>query len=108
MCYNLCMKIKELRKSLNLSQTELANKIGVSQRSISDFENGNRSPDARILIKLADFFQVSTDVLIGRNFKSINFSKLSDSHYELISKLSNLTEFECQKVLGYIDSLERK
>lgn len=59
-------RIKESRNSLDLSQEELAQKLNVSKQTISNWENGNRIPDAQTLILLADIFDVSTDYLLGR------------------------------------------
>lgn len=59
-------RLKQLRKEKNLTQTELGNKINVTKVSISGYESGNRSPDTDTLQRLADFFEVSTDYLLGR------------------------------------------
>lgn len=49
-----------------MSQVQLAEKIGVKKQSISNWENDNIMPSVEMLIKLAEFFQVSTDYLLGR------------------------------------------
>lgn len=58
-------RLKDLRHEKKLSQAELAKHIGVSQRSISSWETGFRQPDYETLEKLAAFFDVSTDFLLG-------------------------------------------
>ncbi|SFE89320.1 helix-turn-helix domain-containing protein [Peptostreptococcus sp. D1] len=60
------MRLKELRENMNLTQTELASKFNVTPPSISQYEKDVRSPDYELLIKIADFFDVSTDYLLGR------------------------------------------
>lgn len=60
--------IKELRKERNLSQAALGLKIGVSQKAIDYWERGVNEPKASCIIKLADFFGVSADFLLGRTF----------------------------------------
>ena len=57
--------MKNLRQSIGLSQQELADRIGIGQTTISDYEGDRREPTARALIKLARFFNVSTDYLLG-------------------------------------------
>ena len=47
--------LKELRKEKNLTQEQIAEKFGVSQRSVSRWENGYTMPDIRVLIELADY-----------------------------------------------------
>ncbi|CCY49967.1 toxin-antitoxin system antitoxin component Xre family [Peptostreptococcus anaerobius CAG:621] len=59
-------RLRTLREELNLTQTELAKKFNMSPPSISQYEKGIRSPDFTLLLKLADFFDVSTDYLLGR------------------------------------------
>lgn len=58
--------IKELRKEKNLSQQSLANSIGVSQKAIDYWEKEINEPKASYIVKLADFFDVSADYLLGR------------------------------------------
>lgn len=56
----------KLRKELNMSQAELAEKLGVSQQTISKYERGTREPDNKTLIKLSEIFNCTTDYLLGR------------------------------------------
>lgn len=58
--------LRELRESEELSQLQLALKLGLNQNTISQYENGQREADYQTLIMCADFFDVSIDYLIGR------------------------------------------
>lgn len=58
--------LKMLRKRENLTQTELAQKIGVGRSAISMYETGDREPDFIVLEALADTFNVDMDFLTGR------------------------------------------
>ena len=58
-------RLKELRNEKGLSQTELAKELKVSQRSISSWETGFRQPDFETLRLIAEYFDVSTDYLLG-------------------------------------------
>lgn len=58
--------VKELRKERNLSQEGLAKAIGVSQKAIDYWERGINEPKASYIVKLADFFDVSADYILGR------------------------------------------
>lgn len=68
-------KIAALRDKRGLTQEDLAAKIGISRASLSHYEKGRREPDYTILTKLADYFQVSIDYLLGRTDDP---SKISD------------------------------
>ncbi|MEK4255456.1 helix-turn-helix domain-containing protein [Ureibacillus sp. FSL K6-2830] len=59
-------RIKLLREKHNISQIEFAKKIGVSNAVLSRYESGDRKPDFDILNKIADYFEVSVDYLLGR------------------------------------------
>ena len=61
------MRLKELRKERNLTQTEVANGIGTGQSNVRRWEIGEVLPSSDYVIKLADFFQVSADFLLGRS-----------------------------------------
>ncbi len=58
-------RLKELRNEKELSQTALAKELKVSQRSISSWETGFRQPDYETLRLIAEFFEVTTDYLLG-------------------------------------------
>ena len=59
-------QLTALRAETNLSRAQLAEKLNVSVRLISYWENGERECDFDMLIKIADLFSVSVDYLLGR------------------------------------------
>ncbi|MCL2852324.1 MAG: helix-turn-helix domain-containing protein [Defluviitaleaceae bacterium] len=59
-------RIKELRKSKGLSQREVGEAIGITERSYRRYEAGDMDPSATNIVNLADFFGVSADYLLGR------------------------------------------
>lgn len=60
------MRLKELRIKKGLSQQKLATELHTNQNTISRYETGEREPGIVELIKIADYFHVSVDYLIGR------------------------------------------
>lgn len=60
------MRIQELRKRFNVQQKELAGELGISPNTLSQYETGKREPNIEILQKISDYFNVTTDYLIGR------------------------------------------
>ena len=60
---------KDLRMEKNLSQRDLAKETGISQQAISFWEQDKRTPNMDDCIRLADFYNISLDELVGRNFK---------------------------------------
>ena len=61
--------IRDLREDRDLRQSDLAKAVGIDQRTISNYETGKSNPDSEALIRLADFFNVSIDYLVGRTKK---------------------------------------
>lgn len=59
-------KIADLREKRGQTQEDLAAKLGISRASLSHYEKNRREPDYATLTKLADYFQVSVDYLLGR------------------------------------------
>ena len=63
------VRIKNLRLTKGLNQVQLADKLGVKKQSISNWENDNIMPSVDMLVKIADFFGVTTDYLLAREIQ---------------------------------------
>lgn len=61
----LGQRIKELRNELEMSQKVLAEKIGIKQNTVAQYESGTAKPSLEVLAKLAIVFQTTTDYLLG-------------------------------------------
>lgn len=59
-------RIKDLREDMDLRQVDVANATGIDQKTLSNYETGKTNPDSYALTKLANFFNVSIDYLVGR------------------------------------------
>ena len=59
-------RVKQLRKNKHLTGKQLGNILGITKTGISYWENGRSVPDNEMLLKLADFFDVSIDYLLGK------------------------------------------
>ncbi len=59
-------RIKHLREDMDLRQIDVAKATGIDQKTLSNYETGKTNPDSYALIKLADFFGVTIDYLVGR------------------------------------------
>lgn len=67
---NIGQNILQLRKQKNIKQEELAAELGVTAAAVSKWENGYTLPDILMLCALADYFEVTTDELLGRSKQS--------------------------------------
>lgn len=62
--------LKEYRNKNGYNQDEIAKKLNVTQQCYANYENGSRLPDIEKLIKLADIYNTSLDLLVGRYKKT--------------------------------------
>lgn len=66
-------RIRDLREDRDLNQTQVAKMLGMSQTGYSKYETGENDIPTNILIKLADYYEVSVDYLLNRtNKKDMN------------------------------------
>ncbi|MBR4212127.1 MAG: helix-turn-helix transcriptional regulator, partial [Oscillibacter sp.] len=69
------MRIKEARMARGLSQKDFAAIVNIAPNTLSQYETGKREPDLKTLSKLADYFGVSVDYLLGRGERQPDNSK---------------------------------
>jgi len=60
------LRIRNLREDNDLTQKELGEKLNMTQRTYAYYESGQRTISPEVLIKLADFYDVSVDYILGR------------------------------------------
>ena len=91
--------LRELRKEKNLSQEQLAERFGVSSRSVSRWENGNTMPDISIMIELADYYEVDLRELLSGERKSEN---MNNELKETLTMVADYTEEDKNKILNKV------
>lgn len=80
--------IRDLRLNRGLNQVELAKELFVTKQCISNWENGNIAPSIDMLIKIARYFSVSTDYLLGMdNRRYIETTGLTDRQITHIQQI---------------------
>lgn len=85
-----CKRLESLRKSYNLTQKQLAEKLGLSKQTVSNWENDNILPSIETLIRICNFFNVSTDYILGLDEKIyIEVSGLSLEKVSHIQQIVN-------------------
>ena len=91
---NLGKKIAELRKKNNLSQEELAEKVGVARQTISKWEIGDTTPDINQVKIISKIFNISIDELVDNDISNVIVEKISNTE-----KLAGIT-IKILKVFG--------
>lgn len=100
-------RLKMLRKEKGITQENLSAMIGISQVTVSEYENGRNFPSADNLIKLADFFGVSTDYLLERSdIKGVlKPGKYNGEETELLNGYRSLPPSERALARAYLQAL---
>lgn len=92
--YCLPERLKVLRENRPLQK--VADSLGISRASLGYYESGERKPDAEILFKIAEYYNVSCDYLLGRTE-----AKTTDSNIQMINSKTGLTEESIAKLIKY-------
>lgn len=99
---NFKYNLRNLRATKGWTQSELADKTGLSKSIVSDYEVGRSKPDVNTLIKLAEVFGVSIDQLVGH--------KVSENDlflFALYEETKDLTEAQKKDILDMVKIMRR-
>ena len=96
-------RLKYLRSIANISQQKAADKIGISRGVLSHYENSTREPDTAMMLKIAEFYDVSLDYLLGSN--NVHKSQIDCSKFEgsVIENFLELSDSGQKDIAKYID-----
>lgn len=105
-------RLRELRSKKNYSQAALAKELFVSQQTIGNWESGKREPNFETAQKIADFFNVSTDYLLGRTDshreKQDLDAELEGIEFALFGEVKDMTEAQKQDVLRFAQFVKQQ
>lgn len=87
---------RRLRTSAGLTQVEIAEKLEISRSTIGMYETGAREPDFETLEKIADFFNVDTDYLLGRTSRTTLLPETVGQY----SRMSRRDERDIEKIIN--------
>lgn len=94
-----CENLSRLRRTADMTQSELADRLNLTRQAVSRYEKGDSFPDISILVKIAEIFHISIDELIGEGsptegeselLRSAALGKAVDCHHVKVSDLENL------------------
>ena len=96
--------IRILREKQNISQQKLADAVGLSQQSIYQYENGIAEPDIDTLIKIATYFNVSVDYIVGNTeIKRL----ITEQEEEFLSALEKTTPGVKESIRMLLDEFNK-
>ena len=94
--------LKELRKEKGITQEQLAEILGVTNRSISRWENGVNMPDFDFIMEIAKYFNVGIDELLDGERRTDILDKKTEETFIKVADYSNNDKINFSKRLGYI------
>lgn len=93
MVYDFGERMRTLRTRLGLSQTQVAQRLGLTRASISSYENNIAKPSTDVLLGLADLYRTTPDYLLGVGKRTIVMSDdLSEQQVETIKEIVGRVE----------------
>ena len=103
-------RMKLLREQHNLNQTEVAKVLNISRQAYNFYENEKRDPDTSMLIRIADFYNVSLDYLLGRTNDPSPLVKEKTPSYqeEVLRDIEDITPEMASEVRQFINYLKHK
>ena len=97
-------RLKELRKQQNLTQDDIAKMLNTKQQTYQRYEIEQSEPNLDTLCKLADYYGVTLDYLIGRNYKN-ELGYINDSEKELLNNFRQLKPINQIKIIAEIKGI---
>lgn len=98
------MKLKELRNQKKISQQEIAKILNVTQTTYGRYELEISEPNINTLCNLADFYNVTIDYLIGRNFIN-DIGYLSEQQKTAVELIKQLNEKNLNFAIAYLSGM---
>ncbi len=108
--YNISAKLSELRAAKGVTQDEVANALSISNKTVSKWENGTSQPDLSMLIALAQYYNVTTDALLGlkdaqkgakqmleEQFRDLDFKETAQRVFEVTREMIPLSFYTANK-----------
>lgn len=94
--------LKKIRQSNGLSQREVSQALSIPQTTLFSYEAGVCDPNVETLIKLADYFKISLDELVGRPTNLINVAILTNTQQDIINRVCRMSDKEQEYTLLYL------
>ena len=101
------IRLKYYREKSNLSQAELSKKLNMSQQAISAYENGTREPDIKTIDIICNFFNITSDELLGRKNSLTESIAIAASTKDNID-LSDISNEDKEAIMRFVEMAKNK
>ncbi len=96
-------RIKELRTKFNKNQNDMAEMLHVNRTTLTKWETGKHNPDVETVLRLADYFNVSTDYLLGKSDIPNNTLYVKTDSSDQFTELNKLPEEIQKQIVEYYE-----
>lgn len=101
-------RLRELRAGRKMSQSDLAKAIHVSQQAITKWENGKSEPSSSAITAIANYFNVSSDYLLGRTNEKLPDKDLSNNQKLIAYSIDpNISDTERQAIIEMVQAAKK-
>lgn len=105
------VRLRELREARKITQSQLGEYIGAKKSAISLWESGKRQPDQETLVRLASYFDVSVDYLLGREEQPAPTQENAPADdpltEQIMAKARTMNEEELKQLLRIMDAVKK-
>lgn len=99
------MNLSEIRKDRGKTQLQVAKDLLIDPTTLCNYEKGKTEPNIQTLCKLADYYHVSLDELVGRETNNINLFALKPVKKKLVEYIIQMNDTQEMKAEAYLDGL---
>lgn len=103
---NFGERLQEIREDRDVSRKELSAFLNISVSALGMYEQGRREPNIETLVKIADYFNVSLDFLLGRDFSGNNTQELQEA-LQFKNEIKNLPS-EYREIIKFMLEVNKK
>ena len=103
----IAQRLVRLRKDAGLSQTQMAERLGISQPVVSDYERGAARLHGELILKVAEILNVSADEILGRETGKPK-ARATGKVQQLFEDVSNLPRRQQDKVIEFVSAFVRQ
>lgn len=99
------MDLATIRKKNRKTQLQVANDLYIEPTTLCNYEKGKSEPNIETLCKLADYYKVSLDELVGRKSNNINLEALEPEVKTLIQKILAMNKTQQAQTINFVNAL---
>ena len=99
--------LKKLRTEAGITQTQIADDLGILQNTYSNYENNKYEPDIPTLLKIADYFDISMDYLCNRKYSG-KIGYIPKDKVDLVAQVIMLNDSQSKQVEAFVKGLKAK